>query len=126
MSIRRYTKSNAGRGRVARHCSISLVVFRTIPLMPRYTGIYRRLTFGEVDNREQTNYPVTLVVFHKEALELCCGYSRSQLDDAAAEILIQHLVGVLKQLSESATRRVGDIDWLSDVEQQQLSDVERQ
>ncbi|MCA8863807.1 MULTISPECIES: non-ribosomal peptide synthetase [unclassified Halomonas] len=99
----------------------SLVVFENYPVdAALHQNLPGGLTFGEVDNREQTNYPVTLVVFHKEALELCCGYSRSQLDDAAAEILIQHLVGVLKQLSESATRRVGDIDWLSDVEQQQL------
>ncbi|MGO3669777.1 MAG: amino acid adenylation domain-containing protein [Vreelandella alkaliphila] len=99
----------------------SLVVFENYPVdAALHQNLPGGLTFGEVDNREQTNYPVTLVVFHKEALELCCGYSRSHLNDAAAEMLIQHLVRALEQLSDSATQRVGEIEWLSDEERQQI------
>ena len=99
----------------------SLVVFENYPVdAALHQNLPGELVFGEVANREQTNYPVTLVVFQKEVLELCCSYSRSQLDDSTAALLIQHLVRALEQLSDSATQRVGEIEWLSDEERQQI------
>ncbi|MEG3079904.1 amino acid adenylation domain-containing protein [Halomonas sp. 5021] len=99
----------------------SLLVFENYPVDAALDqNLPGELVFGEVANREQTNYPVTLAVFQKETLELCFSYSRSQLDDSVAMMLIQHLVRALEQLSESATQRVGEIDWLSDEERQQI------
>ncbi|MDQ7733304.1 amino acid adenylation domain-containing protein [Halomonas sp. SpR1] len=99
----------------------SLLVFENYPVDAALDqNLPGELTFGELVNREQTNYPVTLVVFQKETLELCCSYSRSKLDDSAAALLIQHLVSALEQLSDSATQRVGEIEWLSDEERQQI------
>ena len=98
-----------------------LLVFENYPVDAALDqNLPGELAFGEVTNREQTNYPVTLAVFQKEALELCCSYSRSQLDDSTAAMLIQHLVRALEQLSDSATQRVGEIDWLSDDERQRI------
>ncbi len=99
----------------------SLLVFENYPVDAALDqSLPGELAFGELANREQTNYPITLTVFQKETLEFSCGYSRSQLDDSAATMLIQHLVRALEQLSESATQRVGEIEWLSDKERQQI------
>ncbi|OAL58024.1 non-ribosomal peptide synthetase [Halomonas sp. ALS9] len=99
----------------------SLLVFENYPVdAALHQNLPGELVFGEVANREQTNYPVTLVIFQKETLELCCSYSRSKLGDSTAALLIQHLVRALEQLSESATRPVGEIEWLSDEERQQI------
>ncbi|QNI03770.1 non-ribosomal peptide synthase/polyketide synthase [Halomonas sp. SH5A2] len=99
----------------------SLLVFENYPVdAALHQNLPGGMAFGEVANREQTNYPVTLVVFQKETLELCCSYSRSKLDDSAAAMLVQHLGRALEQLSESATQRVGEIEWLSDKERQQI------
>ncbi|OAZ97106.1 non-ribosomal peptide synthetase [Halomonas sp. G11] len=99
----------------------SLLVFENYPVDEALDqNLPGELVFGEVANREQTNYPITLVVFHKEALELRCSYSRSQLDDFTTSMLIQHLIRALEQLSDSATQRVGEIDWLSAKERQQI------
>ncbi|CAD5274525.1 MULTISPECIES: non-ribosomal peptide synthetase [Halomonadaceae] len=99
----------------------SLLVFENYPVDAALDqNLPGELAFGEVANREQTNYPVTLVIFQKETLELCCSYSRSQLDDSTAAMLIQYLVRALEQLSDSATQRVGEIDWLSDDERQRI------
>ncbi|MGP9685815.1 amino acid adenylation domain-containing protein [Halomonas sp. AOP25-F1-15] len=99
----------------------SLLVFENYPVdAALHQNLPGELTFGEVVNREQTNYPITLAVFQKETLELCCSYSRSKLDDSAAAMLLQHLVRALEQLSDSATQRVGGIEWLSDEERQQI------
>ncbi|MGP9766972.1 amino acid adenylation domain-containing protein [Halomonas sp. AOP13-D3-9] len=100
----------------------SLLVFENYPVdAALHQNLPGELAFGEVVNREQTNYPVTLAIFQKETLELCCSYSRSKLDDSTAALLIQHLVRALEQLSESATRPVGEIEWLSDEERQQIA-----
>ncbi|MCL7931125.1 non-ribosomal peptide synthetase [Halomonas llamarensis] len=99
----------------------SLLVFENYPVDAALDqNLPGELTFGELVNREQTNYPVTMAVFQKETLELCCSYSRSKLGDSAAAMLVQHLGRALEQLSESATQRVGVIEWLSVEERQQI------
>ncbi|WP_168381005.1 non-ribosomal peptide synthetase [Modicisalibacter radicis] len=104
----------------------SLVVFENYPVDETLRrDLSGGLRFGEVDSRESTHYPVTLVAFHQASLTLRCGYARSQLDASVVERLIQHLVGAMMQLCEPTTQAVdktlGEIDWLSEPERQQLA-----
>ncbi|BEP60729.1 hypothetical protein GmRootV213_12830 [Variovorax sp. V213] len=89
----------------------SIVVFENYPLDQALTqGAPDRLRFGEVWNREETNYPMTLSVNQGETLVLSYSHARSQFDEAMVRTLARRMEALLEALAHAAPgARVGDI-----------------
>ncbi|MGO3244264.1 MAG: amino acid adenylation domain-containing protein [Halomonas sp.] len=112
-------QSSAGQG--GHGLFDSIVVFENFPVDATLReSLPGGLKFGEVYDRDEAHYPVSLIAFQHETLALRCDYARAKLDAGVAERLIQHLVNALMQLCESATRKVGEIEWLCTSERQRL------
>ncbi|MDR6889216.1 MULTISPECIES: non-ribosomal peptide synthetase [Variovorax] len=88
----------------------SIVVFENYPLdQALKQGAPDRLRFGEVWNREETNYPMTLSVNQGETLVLSYSHSRSQFGESTVEALALRMVQLLDLLASSPDAHVGDI-----------------
>ena len=99
----------------------SIVVFENFPVDATLRqSLPGGLKFGEVDDRDEAHYPVSLIAYQHETLALRCNYARSQLDASVAKRLIQHLSDALMQLCEFATRKIGEVEWVSKSERQRL------
>ena len=88
----------------------SIVVFENYPLdQALKQGAPDRLHFGEVWNREETNYPMTLSVNHGETLLLSYSHARGRFDAAGMETLARRMEELLEALAHAPGARVGDI-----------------
>ena len=88
----------------------SIVVFENYPLdQALEQGAPDRLRFGNVWNREETNYPMTLSVNQGEMLALSYSHARSQFDEAMVETLAQRMEKLLEALAHAPDARVGDV-----------------
>jgi amino acid adenylation domain-containing protein/non-ribosomal peptide synthase protein (TIGR01720 family) len=88
----------------------SIVVFENYPLdQALKQGAPDRLRFGEVWNREETNYPMTVSVNQGETLVLSYSHARSQFGEALVQTLARRMETLLEALAHAPGARVGDI-----------------
>ncbi|MDP9930703.1 non-ribosomal peptide synthetase [Variovorax paradoxus] len=88
----------------------SIVVFENYPLdQALKQGAPDRLRFGDVWNREETNYPMTLSVNQGETLVLSYSHARSQFGEALVQTLARRMETLLEALAHAPGARVGDI-----------------
>ncbi|WP_018905482.1 non-ribosomal peptide synthetase [Variovorax paradoxus] len=88
----------------------SLVVFENYPLdQALKQQAPGGLRFGEVRNREETNYPLTLSVHQGDTLVLGYSHARSQFDEAAVGGLAVHMDRLLGLLAHAPDARLGDV-----------------
>jgi amino acid adenylation domain-containing protein/non-ribosomal peptide synthase protein (TIGR01720 family) len=96
----------------------SIVVFENYPLdQALKQGAPDRLRFGEVWNREETNYPMTVSVNQDETLVLSYSHARSQFGEALVQTLARRMETLLEALAHSPGARVGDIGLRDDSEE---------
>ena len=95
----------------------SIVVFENYPvdqaLKDQAPG---GLVFGEVRNREETNYPMTVTVHGGQTLSLAFHFARDQFDDAAVAEMTRHLLALLEALCGDPERVLGEVRLLADSE----------
>ncbi|WP_254926100.1 non-ribosomal peptide synthetase [Bordetella genomosp. 11] len=99
----------------------TLVVFENYPVdealgQSRLDG----LRFSGLVNREQTSYPLTLVVSRKEGLHVHMSYDRAHYGSAAVEVLARRLLQVLRRLTLDAQGKLGTLSLLMPGEQDLL------
>jgi non-ribosomal peptide synthetase component F len=86
----------------------SLLVFENYPV-----GSLRRSTGGveirDVDLRDRTNYPLTLVVIPDEKLVFEVMYDTGLFDGAAVRRLMGHLESLLRGMAEEPGRSLGQV-----------------
>ncbi|HWT17530.1 MAG TPA: amino acid adenylation domain-containing protein, partial [Variovorax sp.] len=88
----------------------SLVVFENYPLdQALKQQAPGGLRFGEVRNREETNYPLTLSVHQGGTLVLSYSHARSRFDDAAVHALALHMDRLLGLLAHAPDAWLGDV-----------------
>ncbi|SEM55533.1 non-ribosomal peptide synthase domain TIGR01720/amino acid adenylation domain-containing protein, partial [Variovorax sp. YR750] len=99
----------------------SIVVFENYPvdqaLKEQAPG---GLVFGEVHNREETSYPMTVTVHGGQTLSLAFHFARDQFDDAAVAAMARHLLALLEALCGNPARALGEVQLLADGEAVQL------
>jgi amino acid adenylation domain-containing protein/non-ribosomal peptide synthase protein (TIGR01720 family) len=100
----------------------SIVVFENYPVAEALkAGAPDGLVFGEVDSREETNYPLTLTVTYSDKLIVGFDYDAAHYEKKTIEQLGQHLSSVLVQVIESESQSLGAISIVSDSENKQLT-----
>ncbi|MFT6255950.1 MAG: amino acid adenylation domain-containing protein, partial [Cellvibrionaceae bacterium] len=99
----------------------SIVVFENYPVSETLKADSPGgLVFGDVEIKEETNYPLTLVVTGSDKLALEFNYDNAFYDEQSIERLSQHFSQVLTQFIEGKTQRLGEIEFVSDSEVKQL------
>ena len=88
----------------------SLVVFENYPLdQALRQEAPGGLRFGEVYNREETNYPMTLSVHQGDTLVLSYSHARAQFDAALVQTLAGRMEKLIEALANAPEARVGDV-----------------
>ncbi|MET8771889.1 non-ribosomal peptide synthase/polyketide synthase, partial [Streptomyces sp. NPDC004658] len=98
----------------------SLVVFENYPVGDATAGAHG-LALRDLDAREATNYPLTVVVSPGDRLAVELGYDPRHFDAATAESLAGQLLHTLHALAASdGTARLDDIDVLPPGQRERL------
>jgi amino acid adenylation domain-containing protein/non-ribosomal peptide synthase protein (TIGR01720 family) len=98
----------------------SLVVFENYPVGDATAGAHG-LTLRELDAREATNYPLTVVVSPGDRLAVELGYDPRYFDAVTAGALARHLLHTLRALAGSdGTARLDDLDVLPPADRARL------
>ncbi|MDO0924516.1 non-ribosomal peptide synthase/polyketide synthase [Streptomyces sp. TG1A-8] len=98
----------------------SLVVFENYPVGDATAGAHG-LTLRELDAREATNYPLTVVVSPGDRLAVELGYDPRHFDAATARSLAGQLLHTLQALAASdGTARLDDVDVLPPADRARL------
>ncbi|WP_133979174.1 non-ribosomal peptide synthetase, partial [Pseudomonas inefficax] len=101
----------------------SLLVFENYPVAEALQqGAPDGLRFGEVANREQTNYPLTLVVSLGATLSIQYSHNRSHWTGQAIEQVARHLGNLITSMVVDAGQVLAELTLQSPHEQQQLRD----
>ncbi|MFJ2529352.1 non-ribosomal peptide synthase/polyketide synthase [Pseudomonas helmanticensis] len=89
----------------------NILVFENYPVSEALAqGAPQELRFGEINNHEQTNYPLTLLVHLSDELSMHFSY---QCDSFAAHSVVQlgeYLQRLLGQMSESGERTLSELN----------------
>ena len=98
----------------------TLLVFENYPTSQVLAqGADNGLAFSGLQSREQTHYPLTLMVEVGEVMSVDYRYARQQLSDAAVVQLAGHFEHLLLALAESAGQRLGELPMLAEAEARQ-------
>nr|WP_225778800.1 non-ribosomal peptide synthetase [Pseudomonas sp. Marseille-Q3773] len=99
----------------------SLLVFENYPVAEALQqGAPDGLRFGEVANREQTNYPLTLLVSPGATLSIQYSHNRSHWSGQAVEQVAQHLGNLIRAMLVDAGRALAELPMQGPAEQRQL------
>jgi amino acid adenylation domain-containing protein/non-ribosomal peptide synthase protein (TIGR01720 family) len=102
----------------------SLLVFENYPvetaLVEQAEARVSDLEIRDVRATEQTNYPLTLVVFPGEELRIRINYDSRRFDAATIERLLGHLQTVIASIVANPEARLAGLPLLTEPERQQL------
>ncbi|PYG84437.1 non-ribosomal peptide synthetase [Pseudomonas sp. RV120224-01b] len=99
----------------------TLLVFENYPVGEvLQQGSSAGLVFSGTQNRERTNYPLTLMIESGNALTIHYHYDRSHLGDTGVEQIARHFANLLHALVQHADTPVGELQMLDDQEQQRI------
>uniref|UniRef100_UPI003F606BA9 amino acid adenylation domain-containing protein n=1 Tax=Pseudomonas sp. LRF_L74 TaxID=3369422 RepID=UPI003F606BA9 len=99
----------------------NILVFENYPVSEALQqGASEEISFGEVANHEQTNYPLTLAVGLGEELSVHYSYDRSNFDDSAIERVAKHFDNLLGEITKQSQQHLGDLALLDAAEHQQI------
>ncbi|TFF33794.1 non-ribosomal peptide synthetase, partial [Pseudomonas sp. RIT623] len=99
----------------------SLLVFENYPVADTLKQQSPEgLSFGDVHSREQTSYPLTVLVAAGAQLGVQFSYDRAHFGAAVIAQFAGHLKELLQAFTEQAGGALGDLPWLDKAEQAQL------
>ncbi len=98
----------------------TLLVFENYPLAPAGDGTPVTLHVTDLDYREQSNYPLALLVVPQEALRLIAIFDTSRFSEAVIDRLLGHVEALLRAFVEQPQRPLAEISVLTAAERQQL------
>ncbi|MCG8464506.1 MAG: condensation domain-containing protein, partial [Xanthomonadales bacterium] len=98
----------------------SLVVFENAPvdIVLKQQGF--SFDVADMEHRVHTNYPITLVLMPEDELGVQITYDEALFDADAVARMLQHLMQLLRQMLTQPGATLGELNPLSDKEQQQL------
>ncbi|HEX2572146.1 MAG TPA: amino acid adenylation domain-containing protein, partial [Polyangia bacterium] len=100
----------------------SLFAFESTPAMPesQAPGDSQALELLDFRYVQRVNYPLTMVLYPSDRLELHVLYDRRRFDTETAQRLLGHYGALLESMTADPERRLGDLDLLTTRERQQL------
>ncbi len=98
----------------------SLVVFENYPLDNSAESHSMELQISNVQYREQSNYPLALLVLPGTTLRLIAVYDKSLFSESSILRLLNHLSAILHSFSVQPDQLINDLAILSESEQRQL------
>ncbi|WP_426811136.1 amino acid adenylation domain-containing protein [Pseudomonas sp. WOUb67] len=99
----------------------TLLVFENYPVGEvLQQGSSADLAFSGTQNRERTNYPLTLMIESGSALTIHYHYDRSHLGDTGVEQIARHFANLLNAMVQHADTPVGELQMLDDEERQRI------
>lgn len=96
----------------------SILVFENYPTVA--TDPDRSLTVADLEYREQSNYPLAILVVPGAEIQLLAIYNRDRFDDDVIDRLLGHMNELLTGIAERPQSKLGELPMLTDVEQQQI------
>ena len=108
-----------GWSEVPRNSSLfhTLYVFENYPIQGERNDDLRLL---DVKSTEQTNYPLTLIVMPGKKITLKLMYDRSYFNEETINLIQNHLLQILIQMTKSLDSKLFEITHLTEEEQIQL------
>ena len=108
-----------GWSEVPRNSSLfhTLYVFENYPIQGERNDDLRLL---DVTSTEQTNYPLTLIVMPGKKITLKLMYDRSYFNEETINLIQNHLLQILIQMTKSLDSKLFEITHLTEEEQIQL------
>ncbi|PXW80826.1 non-ribosomal peptide synthase protein (TIGR01720 family)/amino acid adenylation domain-containing protein, partial [Nitrosomonas sp. Nm84] len=101
----------------------SILVFENYPIDEAFKQhTPGGLAFSGVKGRETTNYPMTVSVVENDGLTLQYGYACKDFSAAAVRYIAAQVEQLLREITRSEVKCLGDITRLSSTEWQQLKD----
>ncbi|WP_460141185.1 non-ribosomal peptide synthetase [Pseudomonas sp. S2_E01] len=101
----------------------TLMVFENYPVSQALEqGAPQGLRFGPVASREQTNYPLTLLVSLDHELQLHFSYQRNAFAAPALAQMASQLQHLLSQMTKGGERCLGELTLLDPAQQQRIVD----
>jgi amino acid adenylation domain-containing protein len=95
----------------------SIVVFENYPID---TAVERSITIKDMHYREQSNYPLALLVMPGERLRLLMIYDEARFDEDTIKRMLRHLQTVLVAIVANPDQELSEIPLLDDEEYQQV------
>ena len=100
----------------------SIVVFENYPVSETLKADSPGgLVFGDIDIKEETNYPLTLVVTGGDKLVIEFNYDSACYHEQNINRLSQHFEHVLAQFIEGKSQTLGEVQFVSDSETKKLA-----
>ncbi|MCB0028274.1 MAG: hypothetical protein KDE28_10235, partial [Anaerolineales bacterium] len=96
----------------------SILVFENYPTVPADPA--RSLAVSEMEYREQSNYPLALLIVPGAQIELLAIYNRDRFDDAVIDRLLGHLNELLTAIAAQPQSELGELPMLTPAEQNQI------
>ncbi|MCB0275466.1 MAG: amino acid adenylation domain-containing protein [Calditrichaeota bacterium] len=103
----------------------SIVVFENYPIDENGEGLSRNLNIGAVRYREQSNFPLALLVVPGESLRLILVFDRTRISERRGQQILDHLEVLLGGFVENPGGKIGEISMLTAKELDQLSAWEK-
>ncbi len=103
----------------------SILVFENFPVGAAVReaaspGAGAALTLDDVQDVQQTNFPLTLVAYPGDELALRLAYDTARFDAAAVERMLGHLATLLTGLAAAPDQALGSLALLTEAERQQV------
>ncbi|SDY98564.1 non-ribosomal peptide synthetase, partial [Nitrosomonas halophila] len=99
----------------------SILVFENYPLDEAFKQhTPGGLVISDVKGREETNYPMTVSVVENNGFYLQYSYDDKCFSELAVHDIATQIEKLLREISQSATNRLGDLIFLDDVQQAKL------
>ena len=96
----------------------AILVFENYPTMP--ADPERSLQVSELEYREQSNYPLALLIVPGAQIELLAIYNRDRFDDEVIDRLLGHLNELLAAIAARPQSELGELPMLAPAEQKQI------
>ncbi|MEH2381360.1 MAG: amino acid adenylation domain-containing protein [Nostoc sp.] len=98
----------------------SLVVFENYPVNVTLQQLPGNLKIGELQDRGQTNYPLTVVAIPGEEMTVKICYDRDRFDADIIDRMAGHFLTLLEGITANPHRTAGELPLLTPVEQDLL------
>ena len=98
----------------------SIVVFENLPVDAARKSHNDSFTIENIQLSQHTNYPLTVVAYPGQQLQIRMSYDTSEFDDAASARMLGHFQTLIEGIIANPQQRVSQLPMLTAVEQQQL------
>jgi len=109
-----------GRSDLGQHLFSTLFLFQNYYVDERVYDNSQQFGTVILDNRDQTNYSLSVLVYYAECLRFNLLYDPRIYGKEEVELVLNRLVAVLKEIAFSSDKTISEIDILTESERNQL------